>query len=302
MAISRSAVLVALGVLTFVLAVSLALSKSPQQKQEIKESGKAAPNQLVTLLPSSYSDRPPPRPTPPPPSLGPAPGSELIEALAAAERERQKRLASARLAGVAFTGLTIGTGSRGRLESEIQNTDRLNAEQQNPRDEANRQDDKLSFLSDSRDRDIELDQRIKPPTSPYTLLAGTVIPGVMLSGINSDLPGQLLGQVSQNVFDSVSGKYLLVPQGTRVLGSYDSRIVYGQERVLVVWTRLVFPNGDSISLEGMPGVDLSGYAGLSDQVDNHYLRLLSGVVFSSLLGAAAQVAEGPTYNTQDPSY
>jgi len=119
-----------------------------------------------------------------------------------------------------------------------------------------------------------------------------LIPGVMLTGINSDLPGQLVGQVSQNVFDTVSGNYLLIPQGTKVIGQYDSRIVYGQSRVLVVWTRLIMPDGSSINLEGMPGADLSGYAGFHDEVDNHYLRLLGGVVMGSLLGASLQIAQG----------
>ena len=133
-------------------------------------------------------------------------------------------------------------------------------------------------------------------------MAGTLIPGLLLTGLNSDLPGQILGQVAQNVFDTSSGNHLLVPQGTKVIGQYDSRIVYGQERVLIVWTRLIFPNGKSISLEGMPGVDLSGYAGLSDQVNNHWGRLLTGVIFSSLLSASAQMAEGRNYSTIDPSY
>ena len=133
-------------------------------------------------------------------------------------------------------------------------------------------------------------------------MAGTLIPGLLLSGLNSDLPGQIVGQVSQNVFDTKSGAYLLIPQGSKVLGQYDSRVVYGQERVLVEWTRIIFPNGRSISLEGMPGVDLSGYAGLSDQVNNHWGRLITGVVFSSLLSAGSQVAQGRNYSSFDPSY
>ena len=132
-------------------------------------------------------------------------------------------------------------------------------------------------------------------------MAGSIVPGILLTGINSDLPGKLLAQVSQNVFDTVSGNHLILPQGTKVVGEYDSRIVYGQERVLIVWTRLVLPNGKSIDLQGMPGVDLSGYAGLSEKVNNHYLKLLSGVVFGSIIGAGAQVARGPN-RTLDPSF
>jgi type IV secretory pathway VirB10-like protein len=121
---------------------------------------------------------------------------------------------------------------------------------------------------------------IRDGLSEYHLSAGTVIVGVLLTGINSDLPGQILGQVSQNVYDSATGKHLLIPQGEKVVGEYDSRVVYRQERVLIVWTRIIFPDASSISLEAMPGVDMSGYAGLCDKVNNHYLKLLTGVVFS----------------------
>jgi type IV secretion system protein VirB10 len=106
--------------------------------------------------------------------------------------------------------------------------------------------------------------------------------------------------VSQNVYDTVTGKYLLLPQGTKAIGTYDSRISYGQSRVLVVWTRLLRPDGSSIALEGMPGTDLSGYAGLTGRVNNHYMRLLGGVVLGSIIGAGAQVAAGA--NAQNPSF
>jgi type IV secretion system protein VirB10 len=172
----------------------------------------------------------------------------------------------------------------------------------NPRDDDNRQDEKNEYLDKKRDSDVILASRIQAQRSPYQVMAGTLIPGLLLSGLNSDLPGQIVGQVSQNVFDTKSGAYLLIPQGAKVLGQYDSRVVYGQERVLIVWTRIIFPNGKSISLEGMPGVDLSGYAGLSDQVNNHWGRLITGVVFSSLLSAGSQVAQGRNYSSFDPSY
>jgi type IV secretion system protein VirB10 len=122
--------------------------------------------------------------------------------------------------------------------------------------------------------------------------AGTVIPTVLISGINSDLPGQVVAQVRENVYDTVSGNYLLVPQGSRLLAAYDSMVAWGQERVLVCWNRLIRPDGSSISLDCMPGVDLAGYAGFADQVDNHWWRILSGAVFSSLLAATAQRSQG----------
>src|ERR1039457_4944650 len=120
------------------------------------------------------------------------------------------------------------------------------------------------------------------------MFAGTVVPCVMTQGINSDLPGQIGCMVSQNVYDTVTGRHLLIPQGTKAIGTYDSRIAYGQSRVLVVSTRLLRPDGSWVSLEGMPGTDLSGYAGLTGAVNNHYLRLISGVVLGSI-GAGARL-------------
>ena len=123
---------------------------------------------------------------------------------------------------------------------------------------------------------------------------------MLLSGLNSDLPGKILAQVSQNVWDTTSGRYLLLPQGTKLVGDYDSRIAYGQERILIVWTRAVLPNGKSIQLENMPGIDLSGYAGVSDRVNNHFDKLLTGVVLGSVLGATVQMANGR--RSFDPSW
>jgi type IV secretion system protein VirB10 len=167
------------------------------------------------------------------------------------------------------------------------------------RDDANRQDDKASYLDQDRSRDgWTLKEPVQMPQSPYTVFAGTVLPGVMITGINSDLPGQIEGQLAQNVYDSVTGAYLLLPQGTKILGTYDSRITYGQSRVLVVWTRLIRPDGSSIDLEGMPGVDLSGYAGLTGKVDRHLVRLMTAVVLGSIIQAGADA--GTSY--ANPSF
>jgi type IV secretory pathway VirB10-like protein len=168
------------------------------------------------------------------------------------------------------------------------------------RDDANRQDDKNDFVSRNRGSDFELHERVEHPRSPYTLFAGTILPCVLTQGITSDLPGQIGCMISQNVYDTVTGQHLLLPQGTKAIGTYDSRVAYGQERVLVVWTRLLRPDGSTLSLDGMPGVDLSGYAGLTGHVNNHYLRLLGGVVLGSLIGASAQIAVGA--NSQNPSF
>lgn len=130
----------------------------------------------------------------------------------------------------------------------------------------------------------QLDSRVEMPRSPFTLRAGYVIPAVMISGINSDLPGQIIGQVSQDVYDTATGRHRVIPLGTRLVGSYNSDVAYGQRRVLVAWQRLVFPDGRAMDIGSMAGVDSTGYAGFNDKVDNHYLRifgqaiLLSGVI------------------------
>ncbi len=130
------------------------------------------------------------------------------------------------------------------------------------------------------------------PRSPYEVKAGTIIPTTLITGIDSDLPGQIIGQVRENVYDTVSGNYLLIPQGSRLIATYDSMVGFGQERVLVCWNRLIRPDGVSVALECMPGIDLSGYAGFADDVDHHWWRILSGVALGTLLSATAQRSQG----------
>jgi len=159
-------------------------------------------------------------------------------------------------------------------------------------EDQNQQGEKRSFNKEDRRGFPYLRTSLLTPISPYEVKAGTILPGVLITGINSDLPGQITAQARENVYDTVSGRYLLIPIGSRYIGEYDSKISYGQERILVVWTRVIMPNGNSISLENMPGIDLSGYAGVSGSINNHYGKLVTGVVLGSILGATAQVAVG----------
>ena len=132
---------------------------------------------------------------------------------------------------------------------------------------------------------------LHPPVSPYTVMAGSVIPAVLVSGINSDLPGTILAQVSENVLDSATGKYLLVPQGSRLIGVYQNSSTYGQQRVQLGWQRLIFPNTSSMDLPQMPGTDQSGYAGFTDQVNNHYLATFGTAAVMSLISAGQMVGQ-----------
>lgn len=168
-----------------------------------------------------------------------------------------------------------------------------------PAKDPNLQGRKESFFSQQVASNY-LPHRKALPLSPYEVKQGTVIPGVMITGINSDLPGQIIGQVSQNVYDSITGKNLLIPQGTKIVGSYDSFVAVGQERALVAWRRLVFPDGSAIDLLGMPGADQGGYAGLSDQVNNHYFKIFGSALMLSLVGAGYQISQPQQDGRQFP--
>jgi type IV secretion system protein TrbI len=148
---------------------------------------------------------------------------------------------------------------------------------------------KERFLTESPDRSTEASGSLKRPRSPYELLAGTVIAAALLTGIDSDLPGEVLASVTESVYDTVTGRYLLIPQGSRLIGQYDSEVAFGQRRVLLVWTRLLRPDGSSIVLDRLPGMDTEGHAGLEDQVDYHWGRIVAGAALSTLLGINAQL-------------
>jgi len=130
----------------------------------------------------------------------------------------------------------------------------------------NSQDRKLAFVNASADKRMISPDRIEAPASPYVVQAGTTIAGALVTGIRSDLPGQITAQVTENVYDSPTGRFLLVPQGAKLVGIYDSQVGPGQSRVLLVWTRLILPDGRSIVLEHQPGADAQGFSGLQDRV------------------------------------
>jgi type IV secretion system protein VirB10 len=153
----------------------------------------------------------------------------------------------------------------------------------------NMQDRKLAFLNGPTDRRTVSSDRLMNPASSYVLQAGTVIPAALITGIQSDLPGLITAQVTENVYDSPTGRFLLVPQGAKLIGSYDSQVSFGQSRVLLVWNRIVFPNGQSIVLEHQPGADTEGYAGLEDGVDYHWGTLLETAALSTLLGVGTKL-------------
>jgi type IV secretion system protein VirB10 len=178
----------------------------------------------------------------------------------------------------ALPALTLGTQTTNSTEEyEVQNM----------------QDTKERFLARARagSADNYLNSTRTKPVSPYEIKAGWDIPAVLEQALNSDLPGEIKALVRENVYDTATGKYLLIPQGARLVGAYDPRVAYGQNGTQVVWSRLIFPDGSSINLDGMAGQDVRGMAGLRRDVDNHYKRLLGFGLLTSLFSASFQLSQ-----------
>jgi type IV secretory pathway VirB10-like protein len=159
-----------------------------------------------------------------------------------------------------------------------------------PNGDPNAQQRKADFVS-AQDKSGDINAyRLTAAPSPYLLSAGSVIAASLITGLRSDLPGLVTAQVTENVFDSPTGRILLIPQGARLVGSYDSVVAFGQSRALVVWQRIIMPDGSSLKIDNVPATDPSGYAGLSDKVDFHTFSLLKGVALSTLLGVGSELA------------
>ncbi|MBX9823235.1 MAG: TrbI/VirB10 family protein [Afipia birgiae] len=153
----------------------------------------------------------------------------------------------------------------------------------------NMQDRKLAFVNGPVDRRTVTADRLANPASPYVVQAGTVIPAALITGIHSDLPGQVTAQVTEQVYDTPTGKFLLIPQGSRLIGQYDSQVAFGQKRVLLVWNRIMLPDGKSIVLERQQGADAQGFSGLEDEVDYHWWELAKAAALSTLLGIGTEL-------------
>jgi type IV secretion system protein VirB10 len=153
----------------------------------------------------------------------------------------------------------------------------------------NRQDQKEAFLKGGS-TETRNSGNLQMPASPYQMMAGTVIAGALVTGIKSDLPGDVIGTVTEPVYDSATGKFLLIPQGSRLMGKYNSQMSYGQSRVQVVWNRIILPDTSSLKLDNLAGADPAGYSGLEDGVDWHWDRVFAGAALTTLLGVGAELA------------
>jgi len=218
----------------------------------------------------------------------------------AAEAERQRLVAEQKAARESGVMLQISGANRpGAAESPVPVASAVPTGDAgaakitlDPDRDPNNQQRKADFVgATDRTSDVNPHALMSLP-SPYTLMAGSVISASLITGLNSDLPGLVTAQVTENAYDSVTGRILLVPQGSRLVGSYDSVVAFGQKRALVVWQRIILPDGSSVRIDNVPATDTAGYAGLSDKVDVHTWQLLKGVALSTLLGVGTQLSFG----------
>jgi type IV secretory pathway VirB10-like protein len=253
----------------------------------------------VASLPSNYGDLPKPAPKlgPPlpgdlgPPILHAEQGSNTPAGTNAANQQLIQEQDSARTSSLfvqtvsASTALQqhqMGSATPGQSsggagdQSAVQSSDQ------------NMQDQKLAFLNGPSDAPTVSAERLNPAASPYIIQAGSVIPAALITGIESDLPGQITAQVTENVYDSPNGQYLLIPQGARLIGEYNSEVAYAQTRIQLIWTRLIMPDGKSVVLDNQPGADTQGYSGLQDGVNNHWGALFEAALLSTFLSVGAE--------------
>lgn len=267
-----------------------------------------APTDALSGLPSSYGDAPKLGP-PLPGDLGRpilnhqramategggASAGQLAEQAAAAERESQRaELKAARESGLmAKTSAGAGLPDAGASAATPSGATTEPAKAIDPDRDPNAQQRKIAFVG-TNDRGGDTNPHpLKPPVSPNTLSAGSVIAASLITGLRSDLPGLVTAQVTERVYDSATGRILLIPQGARLVGSYDSVVAFGQSRALVVWQRIILPDGSSLAIDNVPATDSSGYAGLADKVDFHTWSLIKGVAISTLLGVGTSLSFG----------
>jgi type IV secretion system protein VirB10 len=292
-------------------------SHGQQLGPELNSPGRKATPDALAALPGGYGQMAKPAPAP---ALGPPLPGDLGPPVMAREQQlgiapaepfrpraeddaaqaRRLHLAQqaqqAKEAGLFFqlnqhSGATTelaSAGAAGQGEAPAANADKLTLDLERDQNDQQR---KLDFMNQATKATVS-EHKLQMPVSPYEVMAGTVIAAALIPGLKSDLPGTAMAQVTENIYDTVTGRFLLIPQGSRLIGTYDSVVAFGQSRSLVVWQRIVMPNGWSIQLDNLPATDPAGYAGLEGDVDYHTWRLLEGVAMSTLLGVGTQVTFG----------
>jgi type IV secretory pathway VirB10-like protein len=311
-----------------IVALSPARMFKPTDRTELYNTDRKQTADGLTKLPKTYQDLPPKLGPPSPGDIGRAfaesekkigasPSETPFQADPEQDVERAERIRQARIAqqakesGLLFR-LSEKQDRRKQSVSAAATADQpsafrpvptdiapttadLLARAQGPNDRSGEiipssQARKLAFVGAKADKETTNPHALAAAPSPYAIMAGSIIPASLITGLNSDLPGSTIAQVTENVYDTVTGEHLLVPQGTKLFGKYDSVVAFGQKRALVVWTRLILPNGNSIVIENLPATDVAGYAGLEDEVDFHTWQLLKGIGLATLLGVGTQLS------------
>ena len=231
------------------------------------------------------------------PPIGAGPPAAPVDpdataAEAARQRAEQEREA-ARGSRLFFGGGSPGSGGGGLVGLPLSAEAQVAAPAAAPQSDTGR---KQAFLERASDRRTVSSERLTGLASPSILQAGSVIPAALITGIRSDLPGLVTAQVTQNVYDSPTGRILLIPQGSRLIGDYDADVTFGQSRILLAWNRLILPDGRSIVLERQPASDPRGFAGLQDGTDYHWGGVLKAALVSTLLGAGSELGSGDDGN------
>ena len=281
------------------------LRQVAQEEEMSQPAAKAAPDAL-NGLPSTYGDVP---------KLGPPLPGDLGRPIL----DRQRQMATAGQGALPDADAQAAAAARAQLESErkaAQESGILVSRAQasgasaavsppaspettapdakkialDPAADPNDQQRKADFAGATDPRGDTNPHRLAAAPSPYMLSAGSVISASLITGLRSDLPGLVTAQVTERVYDSATGRILLIPQGARLIGSYDSVVAFGQKRALIVWQRIILPDGSSLRLDNAPATDPAGYAGLEDKVDLHTFQLIKGVVLSTLLGVSSELA------------
>ncbi|CRD63543.1 TrbI/VirB10 family protein [Stenotrophomonas thermophila] len=290
--------------------------RSDSDPAELYNVDRVSKSEALDQLPTDYSKLPPKVPELGPPlpgDLGPAivksqppavasyspPGQDA----AAAERDALRKEAEAAAGSSVFfrsgnqhataapaqaTSAVPASGPAG-FDPQAAGPASTAAQPADPTAVQNRQDQKEAFqkagITETRNSG-----NLQMPASPYQVMAGTVIAAALVTGIKSDLPGDVIGTVTEPVYDTATGRYLLIPQGSRIFGRYNSQVAYGQSRVQVVWNRIILPDTSSLTLDNLAGTDQAGYAGLEDGVDWHWDRIFAGAALTTLLGVGAELA------------
>jgi type IV secretion system protein TrbI len=307
--LSRKALMVlsASGVLAIAGAIAIAMHDHPGKGTELFATDAKAPADALAALPKDYAGLPKgaPKLGPPLPGdlgrpilsaqgagganapavVGPSPGAMPPPDLVRQQREQERQAArtSRLFAANDHGGAPPGEGA---ASPAVVLPAAASAAA------ATATDHRQAFLDAPADLQTASGHRLEAPVSPYVLQAGAVIPAALIAGIRSDLPGQVTAQVTQNVYDSPTGRILLIPQGAKLVGIYDSQVEFGQNRVLLAWTRLILPGGRSIVLDRQPAGDAQGFAGLEDRVDQHWKQLASAAMISTLLGVGTELGSG----------